>query len=75
MQKKLAVYNIELKIYSISLGNTVTIMSPEGKPVEVNASALQAASSQNAVGMFDKSNTGIKCFTMIAIFFKDSIIL
>ena len=33
------------------LGNTVTVMSPEGKPVTVNASALQAAAAQNAVGM------------------------
>ena len=41
-------------------------MSPDGKPIEVNASALQAASSQNAVGMFDKSNAGIKCFRKIA---------
>ena len=32
------------------LGKTVTVMSPEGKPVQINASALQAASSQNAAG-------------------------
>ena len=32
------------------LGNTVTVMSPDGKPVIVNASALQAAEAQNAVG-------------------------
>ena len=25
-------------------------MSPEGKPIQVNASALQAASSQNSMG-------------------------
>ena len=30
---------------------TVTIMSPDGTPVQVNASALQAASAQNAAGM------------------------
>ena len=29
----------------------VTIMSPEGKPIQVNASALQAASAQNSMGM------------------------
>ena len=29
----------------------VTIMSPEGKPIQVNASALQAASAQNTMGM------------------------
>ena len=33
------------------LGNMVTIMSPEGKPIQVNASALQAASAQNSMGM------------------------
>ena len=33
------------------LGNMVTIMSPEGKPIQVNASALQAASAQNTMGM------------------------
>ena len=32
------------------LGNTVTVMSPEGKPIQVNASALQAAAAQNAIG-------------------------
>ena len=26
-------------------------MSPEGKPIQVNASALQAASAQNSMGM------------------------
>ena len=26
-------------------------MSPEGKPIQVNANALQAAAAQNAVGM------------------------
>ena len=29
----------------------VTIMSPEGKPIQVNASALQAAAGQNTMGM------------------------
>ena len=32
------------------IGSTVTVMSPDGKPVTVNASALQAAAAQNAVG-------------------------
>ena len=31
----------------------VTIMSPEGKPIQVNASALQAASAQNTMGMLN----------------------
>jgi len=43
-------------------------MSPEGKPIEVNASVLQAAASQNAVGMFYKSNTVIKCLTRYSNF-------
>ena len=29
-------------------------MSPEGKPIQVNASALQAASAQNTMGMLEK---------------------
>ena len=28
----------------------VTVMSPEGKPIQVNASALQAAGAQNTIG-------------------------
>ena len=35
----------------LGASGTVTIMSPDGTPVQVNASALQAASAQNAVGM------------------------
>ena len=31
----------------------VTVMSPEGKPIQVNVSALQSVAVQNAVGMFD----------------------
>jgi hypothetical protein len=53
-------------------------MSPEGKPIEVNASALQAAASQNAVGMFYKSNNVIKCLKKYSNFcyrFDDIIIL
>ena len=33
------------------LGNTVTVMSPDGKPIQVNANALQAAGAQNPMGM------------------------
>ena len=29
----------------------VTVMSPDGKPIQVNASALQSAGSQNNIGM------------------------
>ena len=31
------------------VGNTVTVMSPDGKPIQVNSTALQAAVTQNAV--------------------------
>ena len=37
-------------VFNKLLGNTITIMSPEGKPIQVNAAALQAAAAQNAVG-------------------------
>ena len=39
-----------VKIIKSILGNTVTVMSPEGKPIQVNTSALQAAAAQNAMG-------------------------
>ena len=32
------------------LGSTVTVMSPDGTPIQVNAAALQAASIPNAMG-------------------------
>ena len=40
---------------ALILGGTVTVMSPDGKPIQVSASALQAASAQNAAGMLDIS--------------------
>ena len=35
----------------LTLGNTVTVMSPDGKPIQINASSLQAATAQNSMGM------------------------
>ena len=35
------------------------MISPEGKPIQVNAGALQAAAAQNAVGMHLLSNDTI----------------
>ena len=35
----------------LTLGNTVTVMSPDGKPIQINASSLQAATGQNTIGM------------------------
>ena len=53
-------FTINDKFYSyltpnVFLGNTVTVMSPDGKPIQVNPMALQAAATQNAVaqGMFN----------------------
>ena len=39
-----------MPIFHKLTGNTVTVMSPDGKPIQVNASALQAAAAQNALG-------------------------
>ena len=38
------------------IGNLVTILSPEGKPIQVDANALQAAGVQNGIGMNDSMN-------------------
>ena len=38
------------------IGNLVTILSPEGKPIQVDANALQAAGVQNGIGMKDSMN-------------------
>ena len=35
------------------IGNLVTILSPEGKPIQVDANALQAAGVSNGIGMND----------------------
>ena len=32
------------------VGSTVTVMSPDGTPVQVNTAVLQAAASQNTMG-------------------------
>ena len=38
-------------IYTIwILGSTVTVMSPDGTPIQVNTAALQAASIPNSMG-------------------------
>ena len=42
------------------LGNVVTVMSPEGKPIQINASALNVTGAQNAAGsMMDIYNLEI----------------
>ena len=44
---------LEIKEQFIS-GNTVTVMSPEGKPIQMNAMALQMAAAQNAAGVLGR---------------------
>ena len=39
-----------MNIIKSILGNTVTVMSPEGKPIQVNTNSLQAVAAQNAMG-------------------------
>ena len=36
------------------LGNSVTVMSPEGKPIQINTAALQSAVAQNTTGILGK---------------------
>ena len=50
-QRMLSIYTIKEQFIS---GNTVTVMSPEGKPIQMNAMALQAAAAQNAAGMLGR---------------------
>ena len=38
------------------IGNLVTILSPEGKPIQVDANALQAAGVANGIGMNDSTH-------------------
>ena len=40
-------------------------MSPEGKPIQVNASALQAASAQNTMGMLRNESRWYRTFSRI----------
>ena len=47
--------------YALLIGNTVTVMSPEGKPIQVNSSVLQAAAAQNTVGRLFLSDWKLRC--------------
>ena len=38
----------------------VTVMSPEGKPIQVSASSLQSAGVQNQMGIYDNKNKNKK---------------
>jgi len=39
-----------------NLGNTVTVISPDGKPVQVNTAALQSSVAQNTTGILGRQN-------------------
>ena len=39
------------KHFILAQGNTITVLNSEGKEIELNANALQAAAAQNAIGM------------------------
>ena len=39
--------------FTIFSGSMVTVMSPDGKPIQINAGALQAAAAQNTCGRLD----------------------
>ena len=45
-------------------------MSPDGKPIQVNASALQAAAAQNAVGRSFNINTIDKNYPELSLMSK-----
>ena len=41
----------KLQRFILAQGNTITVLNSEGKEIELNANALQAAAAQNAIGM------------------------
>ena len=50
-------FNVHLAINEQFIsGNTVTVMSPEGKPIQMNAMALQMAAAQNAAGVLGRAH-------------------
>ena len=50
------------------LGNTVTVMSPEGTPIQVNANALQSVAAQNAFGRLTSITIVVPSCTRIVNF-------
>ena len=44
------------------VGSTVTVMSPEGKPIQVNPSALQSVAAQASIGRSTKGSLNVKLF-------------
>ena len=48
---------ISITTFFNNTGNSVTVMSPEGKPIQVNAAALQSAAAQNATGLLGRKTS------------------
>ena len=46
--------------YILILGNTVTVMSPDGTPIQVNNNALQEAVAQGSTGMSKQIDSEIE---------------
>ena len=44
------------------VGSTVTVMSPEGQPIQVNPSALQSVAAQASIGRSTKGSLNVKLF-------------
>ena len=42
------------------IGSTITVMSPEGKPIQVNPSALQSVAAQVAIGRSTKISQNVE---------------
>ena len=64
MQIVLAAYKYRrsymLLSYILILGNTVTVMSPDGTPIQVNNNALQEAVAQGSTGMSKQIDSEIE---------------
>ena len=68
MPIRLKSVNLDRSILKHSLGNTVTVMSPEGTPIQMNANVLQAAAAQNVVGRLTDITIVVSSCTRIANF-------
>ena len=53
--------------YILILGNTVTVMSPDGTPVQVNNNALQEAVAQGSTGMSKQIDSEIEIMQKMII--------
>ena len=53
--------------YILILGNTVTVMSPDGTPLQVNNNALQEAVAQGSTGMSKQIDSEIEIMQKMII--------